>query len=207
MTTRLVAATNNKKKLIELRRILVPMGFEVLSLADMGLDIEVDENAETFAGNARLKAQAVFERCGLMTVSDDSGLCVDALDGAPGVYSARYGGLKTDEQRNEKLLDAMKNVPAEKRGARFVSAVCCIVDADTMLECEGECRGSIGFAPEGSGGFGYDPLFVVNGRSYSQLTDEEKDRISHRGAALERLRELLRPYMPNRDEEKTEEEK
>lgn len=193
---KLVAATNNKKKLAELRRILSPMGFSVLSLEDAGISVTVEENADTFSGNARLKAQAVFDRCGMPTLSDDSGLCVDALNGAPGVYSARYGGLTTDEERNWRLLEEMKNVPPEERGAKFVCALCCILNADTMLECTGECRGSIGTAPAGGGGFGYDPIFVVNGRSYSELTDEEKDRISHRGAALENLCAMLRQAVP-----------
>ncbi len=193
---KLVAATNNKKKLAELRRILSPMGFTVLSLADAGIDIDVEENADTFSGNARLKAQAVFDRCGMATLSDDSGLCVDALNGAPGVYSARYGGLETDEERNQKLLEEMKDIPPEKRGAKFVCALCCILSADTMLECAGECRGSIGTAPAGDGGFGYDPLFVVDSRSYSELTDDEKDRISHRGMALENLCAMLRQVLP-----------
>lgn len=192
---KLVAATNNKKKLAELRRILSPMGFTVLSLADAGIDIDVEENADTFSGNARLKAQAVFDRCGMATLSDDSGLCVDALNGAPGVYSARYGGLETDEERNQKLLEEMKDIPPEKRGAKFVCALCCILSADTMLECAGECRGSIGTAPAGDGGFGYDPLFVVDSRSYSELTDDEKDRISHRGMALENLCAMLRQVL------------
>ncbi len=193
---KLVAATNNKKKLAELRRILSPMGFTVLSLADAGIDIDVEENADTFSGNARLKAQAVFDRCGMATLSDDSGLCVDALNGAPGVYSARYGGLETDEERNQKILEEMKDIPPEKRGAKFVCALCCILSADTMLECAGECRGSIGTAPAGDGGFGYDPLFVVDSRSYSELTDDEKDRISHRGMALENLCAMLRQVLP-----------
>lgn len=193
---KLVAATNNKKKLTELRRILSPTGFSVLSLEDAGISIAVEEDADTFSGNARLKAQAVFDRCGMPTLSDDSGLCVDALEGAPGVYSARYGGLTTDEERNWRLLEEMKDVPPEERGAKFVCALCCILNADTMLECTGECRGSIGTAPAGGGGFGYDPIFVVNGRSYSELTDEEKDRISHRGAALENLCAMLRQAVP-----------
>ncbi|WP_350308918.1 RdgB/HAM1 family non-canonical purine NTP pyrophosphatase [Harryflintia acetispora] len=193
---KLVAATNNQKKLREISRILAPMGFGVLSLKDIGLEIEVEEDADSFAGNARLKAQAVFERCNLPTVADDSGLCVEALGGAPGVYSARYGGPGlNDQERTSRLLDEMKDAPEDKRGAKFVSAICCILDRSTMLECSGECRGSIGFAPAGEGGFGYDPVFLVDGKSYSELSAEEKDAISHRGRALRNLRELLRGYL------------
>lgn len=193
---KLVAATNNQKKQLEISRILAPMGFQVLTLRDIDLTIEVEEDADSFAGNARLKAQAVFERCKLPTVADDSGLCVEALGGAPGVYSARYGGPGLDDQgRTARLLEEMKEIPEGKRGAKFVSAICCILDRNTMLECSGECRGSIGFAPAGEGGFGYDPVFLVDGKSYSELSAQEKDAISHRGRALRNLRELLRGYI------------
>lgn len=193
---KLVAATNNDKKLVELRRILAPMGFEVLSLKDLGLSIEIEENADSFSGNARLKAQAVFERCGLTTVADDSGLCVEALDGRPGVFSARYGGTGLDDRgRVARLLEEMREVAQDRRQAKFVCAICCILSRDTMLECQGECRGVIGEAPAGDGGFGYDPIFLVQGKSYSQLTDDEKDEISHRGVALQNLRAMLRQYI------------
>jgi XTP/dITP diphosphohydrolase len=189
---RLVAATNNKKKLEEIKRILQPMGFEVCSLSQIGLCVEAEENADSFEGNARLKARAVFEACHLPTVADDSGLCVDALDGAPGVYSARFGGPELDDAgRNALLLKKMRDVPADRRGAAFVSAVCLYLADGTLLECRGECRGEIAFTPSGQGGFGYDPLFLVDGRSYSALSAEEKDAVSHRGRALRVLRDKL----------------
>lgn len=191
---KIVAATNNKKKLREIMRILAPMDFQVLSLSDIGLDIEVEENADSFSGNARLKAQAVFEHCSLPTIADDSGLCVDALGGAPGVHSARYGGQGLDDTgRLLRLLEEMKGI--ENRRARFVSAICCILDSDTMLECSGECKGTIGLVPKGEGGFGYDPIFMVGEKSYSQLSDTEKDEISHRGEALGNLRGMLGGYL------------
>lgn len=192
---RLVAATNNKKKLGELRRILSSMEIEVLSLSDIGLDIEIEENADSFAGNARLKAQAVYNRCHIPTIADDSGLCVDALDGAPGIYSARYCGPDaTDGQRTEKLLAEMRLFPKEQRNAKFICAVCCILDKDTLLETSGECKGYIGNEPSGTGGFGYDPIFYMDGKSFSELTEEQKDQVSHRGKAIKNLKELMKPY-------------
>ncbi|MCI8622364.1 MAG: RdgB/HAM1 family non-canonical purine NTP pyrophosphatase [Provencibacterium sp.] len=193
---RMVAATNNSHKLEELRRILTPMGFEVLSLSEAGVDVHPDETAETFTGNAQIKAQAVFERCGLPTIADDSGLCVEALDGRPGVHSARYGGEGlSDAQRVARLLEEMRETPKDRRGAKFVCAVCCFLDRNTVLECVGECEGTVGYEPVGEGGFGYDPVFMVGGRSYSQLSGEEKDALSHRGRALNNLRDILAPYL------------
>ena len=189
----LVAATNNQNKVLEFRRILAPLGFEVLSLEDIGLKIEIEEDADSFLGNARLKAKAVYDRCRMPALSDDSGLCVDALDGRPGVYSARYGGEGlSDAQRVDKLLEEMRDIPRERRGAKFVCAICCVLGPETVLESSGECLGEIGFAPVGTGGFGYDPIFLVDGRSYSEISGGEKDRISHRGKALRNMKELLK---------------
>ena len=190
---KLVAATNNQKKLREISRILAPMGFGVLSLKDIGLEIEVEEDADSFAGNARLKAQAVFERCNLPTVADDSGLCVDALGGRPGVYTARYAGENaTDDMRMDKLLFELKDVPEDKRAARFVSAVCCVFPDGRKIEAEGKCEGKIAFEKLGSGGFGYDPIFTVDGKSFARMSDGEKDALSHRGRALELLAKRLK---------------
>ncbi|MBQ9109067.1 MAG: RdgB/HAM1 family non-canonical purine NTP pyrophosphatase [Oscillospiraceae bacterium] len=181
---KLIVATNNAHKLVEFGRILAPLGIEVHSQKEYCPDLDVEETGTTFAANARLKAEAVYKATGLMAVADDSGLCVDALDGAPGVYSARYAGENaTDAQKIEKLLDEMKDVHDEKRTARFVSAICCI-GPDLLLECEGVCEGTIGYECRGEGGFGYDPIFYVDGRSYSEMSGEEKDAISHRGRAL-----------------------
>lgn len=191
---KLVAATNNAKKLDEMIRILRPMGFQVLSLSEAGINVSPEETADSFAGNARIKAEAVFALCGLPTVADDSGICVTALSGAPGVHSARYGGEGlTDSQRTGLLLTEMQGVT--DRRACFVSAICCILDRDTMLECSGRCEGSLAQTPQGDGGFGYDPIFMVGEKSFSELTGEEKDEISHRGHALHNLRELLRGYV------------
>jgi len=180
----LVVATNNPNKLLEFSRILQPLGVRVRSQKELCPDLEAEETGTTFAENARLKAEAVYRVTGLTAVADDSGLCVDALDGAPGVYSARYAGPgATDAQRIRKLLEALRDVPAPRRTARFVSAICC-VGRDLLVECQGVCEGVIGTAPAGEGGFGYDPVFFVGDKSYSQMTGAEKDAISHRGKAL-----------------------
>ena len=197
---KLIVATNNAHKLVEFGRILAPLGIEVHSQKEYCPELDVEETGTTFAANARLKAEAVYQATGLMAVADDSGLCVDALDGAPGVYSARYAGENaTDGQKIEKLLDEMKDVPDEKRTARFVSAICCI-GPDLLLECEGTCEGVIGHECRGEGGFGYDPVFYVDGRSYSEMSGEEKDAISHRGRALRLFYEEMNRRMNRADQ-------
>lgn len=179
----LVIATHNAKKREEMDRILRPLGIRVA--ADRPLP-EVEETGATFEENAYLKAASACAATGLPAVADDSGLMVDALDGAPGVYSARYGGEGAgDAANNDKLLREMAGVPETRRGAHFVSAICCVFPDGRRVEARGECPGRIAFAPEGDGGFGYDPLFLVEGgRSYAQLTAGEKDEISHRGRAM-----------------------
>ena len=206
------AATNNVGKLKELRRILEAMGHEVKSLRELGITLDPEETGETFAENAELKALAFCAAAGLPTVADDSGLCVDALNGAPGVFSARYCGHHGDDAaNNRKLLAEMRDVPAENRAARFVSAVCFALpgDAPRTLTVLGECPGSIAFDETGDNGFGYDPLFVPDRvglpdgttvpnaarRSYAELADGEKDAISHRGRALEKLAAELPAFL------------
>ena len=159
---KICAATGNAGKLRELRRILEAQGHEVVSQKELGITIEPDETGTTFAENALIKAETICKASGLPTIADDSGLCVDALGGAPGVYSARYCGHHgDDEANNDNLLDAMKEVPEEKRGAKFVSAVCFILPDGRHLTCMGECPGSIAFERlNGDYGFGYDPLFI-----------------------------------------------
>ena len=187
-----VIATGNEGKVREFKRILEPMGFEAVSMKELGLALEVEETGKTFAENARLKAGAACQAAGLPAIADDSGLCVDALGGAPGVYSARYSGLGDDEN-NQKLLRELADVPDGERTARYVCAICCCFPDGTFLTAEESCEGKIGYALSGSQGFGYDPLFYVGGRSFGQYSDEEKDAISHRGKALrlfcERLKE------------------
>ncbi len=192
----LIVATNNPGKLREFRRILEPLGIQVLSQKEAGVQVDPEENGETFAQNAYIKAKAVYDIAGLPCVADDSGLCIDALDGRPGVLSARYYGHDTPySEKMQHLLDEMKDVADPQRTARFVSHITCILDEDTVLECEGTCEGMIGHQPAGENGFGYDPLFYVDGRSYGELSAEEKDRISHRGKALRLLYDKLKEQL------------
>lgn len=187
-----VIATHNQHKLQELQRILAPLGIEAIT-ADLS---EVEETGTTFAENAFLKAQSACRETGLPAVADDSGLEVEALDGRPGVYSARYAGENaTDAQRMEKLLGELEGVPAEKRGARFVSAVCCVFPDGERIQAEGECPGAIAFAPAGEDGFGYDPVFLCGEKTFAQMTAAEKDAVSHRGKALEKFSQALKAFL------------
>lgn len=188
----LIVATGNKDKLLEFERILSPLGVKVLSPVDAGINFgDVDENAPDFEGNARIKALAMRELTNLAVVADDSGLCVDALGGRPGVLSARYLGDAPQIEKNKSLLKELENIPDEKRSASFVSAICCILENGDEITVTGECTGKIGYEPKGSGGFGYDPIFLYGEKSFSELTGEEKDEASHRGKALRALAERL----------------
>ena len=189
-----IIATHNKKKLAEMERILNPIGIEV-STEQLQ---EVDETGTTFAENAYLKANVACKETGLPAIADDSGLAVDALNGAPGIYSARYAGEHaTDLQKMEKLLYELKDVPKEKRTARFVCSICCVFPNGDYITAEGTCEGTIAFELTGDGGFGYDPIFLVGEQSFGQLSDEEKDRISHRGKALMLFSQKLQEYLNN----------
>ena len=192
-----ILATKNLKKLKELRRIQLPLGHEVISEGDLQKPLaEVVEDADSFEGNALLKARAARKQTGLAAVADDSGLCVDYLDGAPGVYSARYAGEgKDDEQNNEKLLNALKGLPKEKRTARYVSAIAVVFPDGREFTVRGTCEGYIADHREGKNGFGYDPLFVGELGCFGLLTDSEKDSISHRGRALAKMVEELKNYI------------
>jgi len=189
---KILAATNNKGKLEEIRRILEPLGVDVVSPEDMGINIEVVEDGDTFAENAMLKARAFFKESGMPSLADDSGLCVDALDGRPGLHTAYYQGENaTYEQRISALVDELKDVQDERRTAQFVCHLCLVVDREFALECSGVCEGTIGRAPKGNGGFGYDPIFFVGGKSMAERSQEEKDCLSHRGRALRKFADLL----------------
>lgn len=156
-----IAATNNPGKMAEMRRILERMGHTVRSQREAGVTLEPEENGTTFAENARIKARAICEAAGTATIADDSGLCVDALDGAPGVYSARYCGRHgDDEANNDKLLEELAGVPEGKRAARFVSSICVCLPGGRCAVFEGVCPGRVGFVRRGTNGFGYDPLFI-----------------------------------------------
>ena len=191
-----IAATNNAHKLEEIRRILQAAGHRVQSLAEAGIAADPEETGATFAENALIKAKAVCEASGRPAIADDSGLVADALNGAPGVHSARYAGEPCDDAANrKKLLREMRDVPQEKRTGRFVSAVALVLPNGAVLEAEGSCEGEIGFAERGEGGFGYDSLFYVQGRSFAELSEQEKDACSHRGVALAAFAEKLPAFL------------
>lgn len=189
---RLVLASNNAHKLKEFSRILTPLGIQVVSQREVGVSVNPEENGSTFMENAYIKAKAVFDCCGEATVADDSGLCVDALHGAPGIYSARYAGEDaTDDERIAKLLEELRDVPSERRGAHFACAICCILPGGEQLQVYETCEGSVALAKQGDNGFGYDPIFLVENQSFAQLDGEKKDRISHRGRALRAFAQRL----------------
>lgn len=212
-----IAATNNPGKMAELRRILARMGHTVRSQREAGIALEPEETGETFSENARIKARAVCAASGMPTIADDSGLCVDALGGAPGVHSARYCGRHGDDEgNNDKLLEALRDVPEGRRAAKFVSCVCVCLPAGRTMRCavfSGECPGRIGFARRGTNGFGYDPLFIPDavgvpdtdrtvpngaGRTYAELLAGEKDAISHRGRAMKALEAQLPEFLSDK---------
>ncbi len=190
---KLVVATNNQGKVKELKKLLEPLGFEPVSLKDEGIEIEVVEDGETFAENARLKAEAVYNIVHCPVIADDSGLEIDFLDGAPGIYSARYAGENaTDKERMEKVLSELEGTDESIRTARFVCALYCILDDETEYSVLGTCDGVIGTEPVGENGFGYDPIFVLpDGRTMAELDASEKNEISHRANALRKLAEVL----------------
>lgn len=188
---KLVIASNNKGKIREYKQMFEPLGYEVISQSEAGLDMEVEETGTTFAENSALKAKAAFEKLGCAVLADDSGLAVDALNGEPGVYSARYGGLNSDKERCEYLLKKLENVPDDKRTAYFICTICFIDENGREINAEGRVYGTIGREPLGENGFGYDPVFMHEGQSFAQIGAEEKNKISHRANALKALLEKI----------------
>lgn len=196
---KLLMATRNKGKVLELKALLKDMCLEILTLDDFLQIGEIPETGETFLENAVIKAKEVCRLTGLVTISDDSGLMVDALKGSPGVYSARFAGEPVSDQRNnEKLLELMKYTPPGQRGARFVSVIAIAVflpgQDPKISTVRGECQGVILDSPRGSGGFGYDPLFFIPElkKTMAELTLLEKNTISHRGIAFRKAADILR---------------
>ncbi len=188
-----ILATNNMKKLAEMQRILSPLGINVVTAKMIGIEIpDVIEDGETFEENARKKAVNACEITKMPAIADDSGICVDYLDGAPGIYSARFsGGHGNDEANNDLLLEKLEGVPMEQRKAHYACAICCVFPDGKEITVRGECHGYIGFERDGNEGFGYDPLFLVDGKAFGRYTAEEKDKISHRGNALRLLTKEL----------------
>ena len=188
-----IIATHNMKKRDEIQRILAPLGIRVLLAEEAGIELtDAEETGTTFEENAFIKAESGCRESGMPCIADDSGLAVDYLDGAPGVYSARYAGEHgNDDANNEKLLKALEGVDPAQRGAAYVSVACCVYPDGKKLMARGECRGAIGYEEIGNGGFGYDPLFLPveygGEKTMAQLTADEKDAISHRGKSVRML--------------------
>jgi XTP/dITP diphosphohydrolase len=192
--TKLLLATNNKAKVREYRSLLRGIPHQIVTLAEQGITTVVDESGGSFAENARLKAVTLAKESGLLSLADDSGLEVDALNGEPGPLSARYAGEgATDADRIDYLLSRLKDVPPGKRTARFRCVIAIATPEGKVELCEGECRGLIADAPKGSHGFGYDPVFYLPelGKTMAELEPGEKNRISHRALAAAKAREVL----------------
>lgn len=194
MSRLVLVASNNHHKIEEFRRILQGSVFEILSPAELGLALDVEETGSTFVKNARLKAKAFSAASGVSSIADDSGLIVDALDGEPGVYSARYGGTAaSDDDRCRLVLSRLEGVPSELRTARFVAAISIADPAGEPVDFEGRVEGLIAERPAGVNGFGYDPIFMYPplGRTFAEMESVEKDRVSHRGQALRQVAAYL----------------
>jgi XTP/dITP diphosphohydrolase len=194
MPGKLLLASQNPGKLDEMRMLVAGLPFRVLGPRDVGITRAPEETGKTFLENAILKAQHYARRSGLLTVADDSGLSVDALDGGPGLFSSRFGGEgASDHDRNRLLLKKLEGVPRDRRTARFTSAVAAARGDDVLFDAQESVSGLIAEAPRGGNGFGYDPLFFYPpfGRTFGEIPREEKDRVSHRGKAFARLRTFL----------------
>lgn len=194
MKPRLIFATGNEGKMREIRQILADSGYEILSMKEAGVDLDIVEDGTTFEENALIKAKAVMEATGELTLADDSGLEIDAFGGEPGVYSSRYLGEDTPyTEKNQVILDRMKDVPEEKRGARFVCVIAAVFPDGQTRTTRGTMEGIIGYESNGKNGFGYDPIFYLPElKKYSaQLSSDEKNQLSHRGQALRKMKEVL----------------
>lgn len=194
---RIIFATGNAGKLREIREIMADMDVEVVSMKEAGLDVDIEENGDTFEANARIKAEAIAAHTDDIVLADDSGLEVDYLNKEPGVYSARYMGEDTSyEIKNQAILDRLHGVPKEKRTARFVCAIAAVLPDKQVLVTRETIEGYIGEKPAGTNGFGYDPIFYVDAYhcSTAELSEDEKNAISHRGKALRAMKALLHQY-------------
>ena len=198
MEKRIIFATGNEGKMREIRMILEDLGVPVLSMKEAGISADIEENGKSFAENAAIKAKAIMEMTGEIVMADDSGLEIDYLDGAPGIYSARFMGEDTSyDIKNKALIDKLAGVPDEKRTARFVCAIACALPDGQILESRGTMEGIIGYEIKGENGFGYDPIFYLPecGCTYAEISPEKKNELSHRGKALRAMKEKLEKYL------------
>lgn len=195
MKDKIIFATTNEGKMKEIRLILKDLDYDIQSMKEAGIDIDIVEDGKTFEENAVIKAKAIMEMTGAMVLADDSGLEVDAMDKAPGIYSARFLGENTSyDIKNNYILDKLKALPWEERSARFVCAIACALPGGEILTTRATIEGFIGYEIKGENGFGYDPIFWVPKYSCTsaELTTEIKNKISHRGKALEEMKAVLR---------------
>ncbi len=195
MEKRIIFATGNEGKMREIRMILSDLGIPVVSMKEAGITAGIEENGTSFQENAVIKARAIMEKTGEIVLADDSGLEIDYLDGAPGIYSARFMGEDTSyDIKNQALLDKLEGVPEEKRTARFVCVIACALPDGRILTSWGTMEGVIGHRVQGGNGFGYDPIFFLPeyGKSSAEITPEQKNQLSHRGKALRAMKEQLR---------------
>lgn len=198
---KLLLATGNSHKVEEFKRILEPLGIEIMTPEQLHVVSEAEETGTTFAENARIKAMELYQKTGVPCVADDSGLVIDAMNGEPGVYSARFCGESTSyPDRFSIIFQRLQDVPLSQRTASFVCHICCVLDRDTILDCEGVVHGTIGFQAKGEMGFGYDPIFYVGDISMGEMTQSQKDSLSHRGKALEILFHQLEQTQTNSKE-------
>lgn len=186
---KIILASNNKNKLREFKKILEPYGMKVVSLSEAGINSEPDENGGSFEENAYIKAKAAYDIAGLPVIADDSGLCVDALNGKPGIFSARYA---EPGQRCNKILSELEGVNDENRTAKFVCVICYIDNSGEKHLFRGECSGKIDIEKRGENGFGYDPIFLFGEKTFAELTDSEKNSVSHRANALKKFESFLK---------------
>ncbi len=198
----IVVATQDKGKIKEIREVLKGIDVEILSLDEIGLEIEIEEDGRTYSENAVKKAAEVAKRSGKISLADDSGLEIDALNGKPGINSSRFAGINADDrEKNLKILEMMKDVPNGKRGARFRCVIAVAEPNGKLYTCEGVCEGEIAESIRGDKGFGYDPIFIIPeyGKTFGELGPEVKDKISHRAKALEKAKELIKRVQGVRD--------
>ncbi len=196
---KVLIASHNAHKIEELSRIMATCGVQAVTADELGIELtEPEETGKTFAENALIKAKAACLESGIAAVSDDSGLCVDALDGAPGIYSARYA---PDGSRKATLLKELGDTPHEQRTARFVASICCFLPNGDTVVADGVCEGFIAFACRGESGFGYDPIFELpSGKTFAEVSSAEKDAVSHRGLALKEFAVRLNDYVKTHEE-------
>lgn len=201
MTNEIVVASHNQGKIAEYRKIFEGMNIKILSIKDLGINVDVEETGNTFEENAYIKARHIYNKVKLPTIADDSGLMIDYLNGQPGVKSARFAGENaSDLDRINKVLSLIKNAKRGERSAKFVSSIVfvapfCIPDSEIVIKASGQCLGEVAFEPKGSNGFGYDPIFLVGKKTFAEMTDIEKNNISHRGRAVDDFKKKLEEFI------------